>query len=52
VWRLPGAALDYVGSAVNRAARLCDSAAPWQARAATDAGDALLYLTLRPIAGA
>ena len=48
VFRPPGEEVDYLGAAVNRAARLCAAAAPWQARVETREGDHQLYFTLRP----
>jgi class 3 adenylate cyclase len=48
VTRVPYGELDYLGSAVNRAARLCARAAPWQVRVGGDADHAAMYFTLRP----
>ncbi|HEY3772004.1 MAG TPA: adenylate/guanylate cyclase domain-containing protein [Solirubrobacteraceae bacterium] len=48
VTRVPYGELDYLGSAVNRAARLCADAAPWQVRVGRDADHTAMYFTLRP----
>lgn len=48
VTRVPCGELDYLGHAVNRAARLCAQATPWQARAARSSGCGALHFTLRP----
>jgi len=46
VKRAPYDELDYLGSAVNRAAHLCAAAAPWQVRAGMS-GENAVYFTLR-----
>ena len=38
---------DYFGAAVNRAARLCGAAAPWQVRASLSASQLSMHFTLR-----
>ncbi|HTU31310.1 MAG TPA: adenylate/guanylate cyclase domain-containing protein [Solirubrobacteraceae bacterium] len=48
VTRVPYKELDYLGAAVNRAARLCANAAPWQVRVGRDADHTAMYFTLRP----
>lgn len=48
VTRAPYGDLDYLGTAVNRAARLCADAAPWQVRATVGGGREAMHFTLRP----
>lgn len=47
VRRVPYGELDYLGAAVNRAARLCAAAAPWQVRVGVDGERPAMYFTLR-----
>jgi adenylate cyclase len=47
VQRVPCAEVDYVGAAVNKAARLCAEATPWQLRVSLGAQQAGMHFTLR-----